>query len=62
MVFEPRGKAAGKLHEQVLQIYRGFYSFRSILRRLPANRLWRWWIMANLLYRRAVLKRWSPTF
>ena len=60
MVFEPRGRSAQKLREKVFQLQRDFYSYRSIIKRITLHRLWRFWVTANLVYRREVLNRLSP--
>ncbi|NLD58367.1 MAG: B12-binding domain-containing radical SAM protein [Clostridiales bacterium] len=53
VVFEPRGMTAEQLHAGYLWIYREFYSFKNILRRMPdrgARR--RSYILFNLFYRK----------
>ncbi len=60
MVFEPNGRSAKKISENVSQVQRDFYSFRSIINRIHYHPLWRIWITANLVYRRAVRNKWSP--
>lgn len=53
VVFQPKGMTAEELHEGYLWIYREFYSWRSILCRLPEHRAQRKaYLLFNLLYRK----------
>ncbi len=53
VVFEPQGMTAEELYDGYLWMYRQFYSFRSIIRRMPVNNAQkRSYITFNLFYRK----------
>lgn len=53
VVFQPHGMTASELYQGYLWIYREFYSFRNILRRMPQHRAQRKsYLLFNLLYRK----------
>ncbi len=53
VVFAPKGMTAQELQEGYLRIYREFYSFRNILRRMPEHRAQRKpYLLFNLFYRK----------
>jgi radical SAM superfamily enzyme YgiQ (UPF0313 family) len=53
VVFRPSGMSAGQLRDGYLWMYRKFYSFSNILRRMPKNRSQRApYLMFNLVYRK----------
>jgi len=53
VVFKPRDMTAEQLSQGYLWMYRQFYSFRSILRRMPAQKKQRAsYLLFNLLYRK----------
>ncbi len=53
VVFRPKGMTAEELYEGYLWIYREFYSFRNILRRMPEHRAQRKsYILFNIFYRK----------
>ncbi|MGI1657543.1 MAG: B12-binding domain-containing radical SAM protein [Desulfitobacterium sp.] len=53
VVFRPKGMSAAELYEGYLWIYREFYSFRNIVRRMPHHKAQRKsYLIFNLLYRK----------
>ncbi len=53
VVFAPKGMTANELYESYLWIYREFYSFRNIWRRMPEHRAQRRsYFLFNLFYRK----------
>jgi radical SAM superfamily enzyme YgiQ (UPF0313 family) len=53
VVFKPEGMKSEELYKGYLWMYRKFYSFRSILRRMPTHKAQREpYILFNLLYRK----------
>ena len=53
VVFAPEGMTADQLYKGYLWMYRRFYSFASILRRMPKQKSQRWpYLLFNLLYRK----------
>ena len=53
VVFRPQGMTAGELYAGYLLMYRRFYSFRSIIRRIPEHKAQRRsYLLFNLLYRK----------
>ena len=53
VVFSPKGMTAEELYEGYLWIYREFYSFHNILRRLPEHKAQRKaYLLFNILYRK----------
>ena len=53
VVFEPRGMTAEELYEGYLWMYRQFYSFRNIMRRMPEDKAQRIsYLLFNLFYRK----------
>lgn len=54
VVYEPKNMSAERLYENTYQVQRGFYSYRSMIRRMSLHRHWNYWLAANLAYRHAV--------
>ena len=53
VVFRPRGMTAEELYDGYLWVYREFYSFRNIMRRMPEHRAQRKsYILFNIFYRK----------
>lgn len=53
VVFKPQGMTAEELYRGYLWMYRRFYSFRSIVRRIPENKTQRKsYLLFNLFYRK----------
>lgn len=53
VVFKPKGMTAEELYEGYLWIYREFYSFRNILRRMPEHEAQRKsYLLFNIFYRK----------
>lgn len=53
VVFQPKGMTADELESGYLEAYRLFYSWRSILTRMPADRSrWMPYLLFNLCYRK----------
>jgi radical SAM superfamily enzyme YgiQ (UPF0313 family) len=66
MVFKPKGMSAQQVLDRYHQISRDFYSYPSIIKRFPIHFLWRYWLLANLLFRQAAHERYldrpTPSF
>ena len=53
VVFEPAGMAVGELYEGYLWMYKQFYSFGNILRRMPISRNQKApYLLFNVIYRK----------
>jgi len=51
VVFKPKNMSAERLYENTRQVKRGFYSYRSIIKRISLHWHWNHWLAANLVYR-----------
>lgn len=54
VVFDPANMNAERLHQQTAQVYRDFYSYKTILKRMSVRKHWQYWFAFNLLYRQTV--------
>jgi len=54
VVYKPKNMSAERLYENTCQVQRGFYSYRSMIRRMSLHRHWNYWLAANLAYRHAI--------
>ncbi len=54
VVFKPKNMSAERLYENTYQVQRGFYSYRSMIKRISLHRYWNYWLAANLTYRHKI--------